>query len=81
MAKARLVTVVRDFSVEDRGFAELAVPVLESFARSEGKGERHGCVAALAAIRHVHPGLPVDLAPGAIPVRTNRRSRLGTLAV
>lgn len=81
VAKARLVAVVRDFGIEDRGFAELAAPVLEAFARSEGKSERNGCVAALAAIRRAHPGLPVDLPAGSIPVRTNRRPRLGTLAV
>ena len=77
VAKARLVAVIRDFAIEDREFAVLAVPVLEAFARSEGKGERHGCVAALAGIRRAHPGLPVDLPAGLIPVRTNRRPRLG----
>jgi hypothetical protein len=80
VAKARLLAVVRDFAIEDRGFAELAVPVLEAFAHSEGKGERNGCVAALAGIRRAHPGLQVDLPAGTIPVRTNRRPRLGALA-
>lgn len=80
VAKSRLVAVVRDFSLEDRGFAELALPVLEAFAHSEGKSERHGCVAALASIRHAHPDLAVDLPPSSTPVRTGRRPRLGALA-
>lgn len=80
VAKARLVAVVRDFALEDRGFAELAVPVLEAFAHSEGKGERHGCVAALASIRRAHPGLAIELPVGTIPTRTNPRPRLGALA-
>jgi hypothetical protein len=80
VAKARLVAVVRDFAIEDRGFAELALPVLEAFACSEGKGERHGCIAALASIRHAHPGLTVALPAGSTPVRPGRRPRLGALA-
>jgi len=80
VAKARLVAVIRDFAIEDRGFAELAVPVLEAFARSEGKTERHGCVAALAGIRRAHRDLPIELPAGSIPVRTNRRPRLGAHA-
>ncbi len=78
VAKARLITVVCDFSLEDRDFAQLALPVLESFAHSEGKGERHGCIAALATIRRAHPDLTVDLPPGSIPVRTARRPRFGS---
>lgn len=77
VAKARLVAVVRDFAVEDRGFAELALPVLEAFAHSEAKGERHGCIAALAGIRHAHPELAVALPAGSTPVKTGRRPRLG----
>lgn len=76
VAKARLVAVVREFGIEDRGFAELALPVLEAFAHSEGKSERHGCIAALATLRHAHPGLAVDLPPGTIPVKTSPRPRL-----
>jgi hypothetical protein len=80
VAKARLVAVVRDFAIEDRGFAELVVPVLEAFACSEGKSERHGCVAALASIRRAHPGLPVALPAATTPIRQNPRPRLGALA-
>jgi len=80
VAKTRLVAVVRDFSVEDRDFAKLALPVLEAFAHSEGKGERHGCIAALATIRRAHPDLAIDLPPGTTPVRAPRRSRFGSLA-
>lgn len=80
VAKSRLVAVVRDFAVEDRGFAELALGVLEAFSHSEGKSERHGCVAALATIRHAHPGLAVALPASSTPVRTGRRARLGAIA-
>ncbi|MEM9454275.1 MAG: hypothetical protein AAGF11_08860 [Myxococcota bacterium] len=80
VAKARLVEVVRDFAVEDREFAALVLPVLESFAHSEGKGERHGCIAALATIRRAHPALTIDLPPGSIPVKPPRRPRFGSLA-
>ncbi len=79
-AKGRLIAVVRDFSVEDRQFAQLALPVLEAFAHSEGKGERHGCIAALATIRQAHPNLPIDLPPGSTPVRAPRRPRFGSTA-
>lgn len=80
VAKARLLDVVRDFSLEDRSFAELALPVLHSFANSEGKSERHGCIEALATIRRAHPDLGIDLPPGSTPIRTARRPRFGTLA-
>ncbi len=80
VAKTRLVEVVRDFSIDDRGFAELALPVLETFANSEGKGERHGCVSALATIRRAHPDLSIDLPVGTVSVRPARRPRFGVLA-
>ena len=72
--------MIRDFSVEDRAFAELALPVLEAFAHSEGKGERHGCIAALASIRRAHPDLEVDLPAASTPVRNARRPRFGAVA-
>ncbi|MCX4243904.1 hypothetical protein [Paraliomyxa miuraensis] len=81
VAKARLVAVIRDFGLEDRAFAELALPVLEAFAHSEGKGERHGCIAALATLRHAHPGLVVDLPTSSIPLKPSRRPRLGAVAL
>lgn len=65
-AKRRLVDIVRDFSLEDAGFAELSLPVLEEFMYSEAKGEWHACVAALAQIRRAHPGLKNAL-PAAKP--------------
>jgi hypothetical protein len=79
VAKARLVAVVRDFAVEDREFAQLALPVLEAFAHSEGKGERNGCICALATIRRAHPDLTIDLPAGSTPVRAARRPRFGSL--
>ena len=80
VAKARLVEVVRDFAVEDREFAALVLPVLGSFAHSEGKGERHGCIAALATIRRAHPELTIELPPGSTPIKPPRRPRFGSLA-
>ena len=61
VAKRRLVEVVRDMALEDADFAALAVPVLEEFSASRAKGEWQGCVAALARIRTVHPGLVTAL--------------------
>ncbi|MEX1364104.1 MAG: hypothetical protein AB1Z98_13335, partial [Nannocystaceae bacterium] len=80
VAKARLVEVIRDFGVQDLEFARLALPVLEAFSHSEGKSERHGCIAALATIRQAHPGLGIDLPAGTIAVRPGRRVRFGAAA-
>ena len=80
VAKARLIEVIRDFGIEDRDFADLALPVLEAFAHSEGKGERHGCIAALASIRQAHPDFGTTLSPSSTPVRTSSRRRFGSLA-
>jgi hypothetical protein len=60
-AKRRLVEIVRDFSVEAAGFAEIALPVLEEFMYSEAKGEWQACVAALARIRRAHPEIRTAL--------------------
>ena len=46
--KRRLIEVVRDFAVEDAGFAPLAVSVLDEFMHSQARGEWQSCVAALA---------------------------------
>jgi hypothetical protein len=62
-AKRRLVDIVRDFAVEQGGFAGLALPVLEEFMYSEAKGEWHACVAALARIRKAHPDIETALPP------------------
>jgi len=80
VAKTRLLEVVQGFGVEDRGFAEIALPVLEAFAHSEGKSERHDCIVALATIRQAHPDLRIDLPPGTTPLRPPRRPRFGALS-
>ncbi|MFK8000085.1 MAG: hypothetical protein AB8H86_10825 [Polyangiales bacterium] len=54
VAKRRLVEVVREMALESRGFAVLALPVLEEFMVSQAKGEWHACVTALARIRRAH---------------------------
>lgn len=51
VAKRRMLEVVRDLAVEDPGFAEVVVPVLEAFTHAQAKGEWQGSVAALARIR------------------------------
>lgn len=66
VAKARLIDVVRDMAVESVEFAGVVVPVLEEFMHSQAKGEWHSCVAAIARIRHVHPGLDTELPDGRI---------------
>lgn len=71
IAKRRLVEVVRDMAVEEAGFAAVVTPVLAEFMHSQAKGEWQVCVAALAQIRHAHPGvssaLPAALAPATSP--------------
>ena len=61
--KRRLIEVVRDFAVEDRAFAPLAVSVLDEFMHSQARGEWQGCVAALARIRKAHPDIETQLPP------------------
>jgi hypothetical protein len=61
IAKRRLVEVVRDFALEDAGFAARVVPALSEFATSRAKGEWQGCLAALCRIRAAHPGLEVAI--------------------
>jgi hypothetical protein len=63
IAKRRVVDAVRDLALEDADFAALAAPILAEFTVSAAKGEWHGCVAALAAIRRAHPALPVPVLP------------------
>ncbi len=75
VAKRRLVGVVSELALEEEGFAQVAVPVLEEFTRSQAKGEWQGCVAALARIRLAHPALPIALPPGRVgapPVQAQR---------
>lgn len=78
VAKRRLVGVLRDFALEDAGFAAVVLPVLEAFAHSEARGERDACLAALVALRKAHPGLGVKLSPTPLEVRAPRRTRFGS---
>jgi len=61
VAKRRLVDVVRDMSVEDEGFARVALVVLQEFAHSQARGEWQSCVAALARIHATHPSITLTL--------------------
>ena len=72
VAKQRLIGVVRDFALEDVGFARVVQPVLEAFMASRARGERDACVAAMAAIRKAHPGLIVDLPQSTVEIRKPR---------
>ncbi|MFV8755544.1 hypothetical protein ACNOYE_33765 [Nannocystaceae bacterium ST9] len=67
--KRRLIEVVRDLSIEQREFAAIGVPVLDEFMHSRARGEWHGCVAALARIRHAHPDLTTLLPPALEPTQ------------
>lgn len=61
IAKRRLVEVVRALAEEDVEFAQVILPILQSFTKSEAKGEWQACVAALVRIRQKHPELEVAL--------------------
>ncbi|MGH1342074.1 MAG: hypothetical protein ACRBN8_11010 [Nannocystales bacterium] len=75
VAKQRLVGVLRDFALEDAGFAAAVLPILEAFAHSSARGERDACLSALVALRAAHPQLGVALASQSIEVREPRRRR------
>ncbi|MFO1351632.1 MAG: hypothetical protein U1F68_13575 [Gammaproteobacteria bacterium] len=67
IGKQRLVETFKSLALEDRAFAELAVPVLEEFRHSAAKGEWQPCVAALVQIRRAHPALAIDLPRDLVP--------------
>ena len=74
VAKRRLIEAVRDLAVTDIAFAAVITPVLAEAAASVARGEWQAAVAALAAIRRVHPGLgtlglPAPIARRAHPAR------------
>ncbi len=77
VAKRQLVELLRDFALEDAGFATVVLPILEAFAHSGARGERDACLAALVALRNAHPDLGVQLRPMPIEVRTPKRARFG----
>lgn len=58
-AKRALVEVVRDLALEDADFATRIVPLLQEFAGSRGRAERHVCLVALTRLRHRWPQLAV----------------------
>jgi hypothetical protein len=59
VAKRRIVEVVRDFGLEDKGFAEMVAPVLGEFTGSLAKGEWQACLSALLTLRRAH-GLHIE---------------------
>ncbi len=61
VTKRQLIEVVRDLAVIDAEFAQIVIPVIETFAHSVGKTEWQACVTALVRIRNAHPNLSVAL--------------------
>jgi hypothetical protein len=57
-AKLELVELMRDLALEDGGFAEGILPLLEEFMTSRGRSERAACLVAVTRIRHKRPALP-----------------------
>ena len=78
VAKQRLVSVLRDFAVEDGAFARVLSPLLETFVHSVARGERDACISALATIREAHPAMDFALAAASVEVRPPRRPRFGS---
>jgi hypothetical protein len=56
-AKLGLIEVMRDFAVEDAGFAHIVTPLFEEFMRSRGQAEHAACLVALTRIRNANPNL------------------------
>ena len=64
VAKRRVVQIVRDLAVEDKGFSDLVRPLLEEMSASIADGEWQACLQALCAIDAAH-GRPVSAASSA----------------
>lgn len=56
-AKVALVETYRNMALNDRTFAELALPVLTEFMASRGKLEAQACLVAIARIEQKYPEL------------------------
>lgn len=56
-AKLALIEVMRDLSLEDRGFAAFVQPLLKEFMGSRGKSEQAACLVALTRIQKAHGSL------------------------
>ena len=61
VAKKRLIEVVRDLAMEDRDFAGIVTPVLETFCHSVGKTEWQASLTAMVRIRRAHPDLNIKI--------------------
>ncbi|MFA9204099.1 MAG: hypothetical protein ACEQSD_08895, partial [Flavobacteriales bacterium] len=56
-AKCALIETCRDLALEDQAFAQLVLPVFETFQRSRAQMEQAACLVAVTRIRHAHPAL------------------------
>ena len=54
VAKRRVVQIVRDLAVEDKGFTDLVRPLLQEMSASIADGEWQACLQALCAIDAAH---------------------------
>ena len=50
-AKLNLIETVRDFAMEDHGFAKVVLPLLEEFLESSGQSEQAACLVAVTRIK------------------------------
>jgi hypothetical protein len=50
-AKIMLIETLRDIAVNDQGFGDVVLPVLEAFAESHGLSEQAACLVAVTRIR------------------------------
>ncbi|MDP2341018.1 MAG: hypothetical protein Q8O67_08675 [Deltaproteobacteria bacterium] len=58
VAKRRVVQIVRDLAVEDKGFTDLVRPLLQEMSASIADGEWQACLQALCAIDAAHGRVP-----------------------
>ncbi|MEC7119884.1 MAG: hypothetical protein VXW65_08295, partial [Pseudomonadota bacterium] len=56
-AKCALIETCRDLALEDQAFAQLVLPVFETFQRSRAQMEQAACLVAVTRIRHAYPAL------------------------
>lgn len=56
-AKCALIETCRDLALEDQAFAQLVLPLFETFQRSRAQMEQAACLVAVTRIRHAYPAL------------------------
>ena len=56
-AKQALIETFRDLALEDIEFAQMVLPLLNTFTQSRGAMEQAACLVAVTRINHAHPSL------------------------